>query len=111
MSSQYLCPKCNMNFDDQTAMCEDWRLPEKKFGCPHCKTFFSKQLSPELNRIHPYFLVSSVLFILLMLWPEFIRQIPYLDIGIALNSMIAMNWQAFHFWKIRKSIHLLSPYE
>ena len=47
--TEYLCPKCNTEFDDRTLYCEDWRIKEKKFGCPHCKTFFYKSIETSFN--------------------------------------------------------------
>lgn len=40
------CPECNNIFTAQDALCEDWRDPEKAFGCPHCNTFFIKEEKP-----------------------------------------------------------------
>jgi len=40
------CPECAQKFTAHTALCEDWRDPEKSFGCPHCGTFFVKDMNP-----------------------------------------------------------------
>jgi hypothetical protein len=28
-----------------SALCEDWRIPEKAYGCPQCKTFFYRKIA------------------------------------------------------------------
>ena len=38
----YKCLECGTEFNDQTAYCEDHRNPNKKLGCPNCKTFYVK---------------------------------------------------------------------
>ncbi len=41
------CIECGHKFSLREALCEDWRDPEKSFGCPNCKTFFKKELRPQ----------------------------------------------------------------
>ena len=38
--SGFQCPVCANSFSNRSAVCEDWRIPEKSFGCPHCQSFF-----------------------------------------------------------------------
>lgn len=37
----FKCPTCSESFTSRSASCEDWRIPERSFGCPHCATFYS----------------------------------------------------------------------
>lgn len=41
------CPECQTVFTYQDALCEDWRDPNKSFGCPNCQTFFVKDMRPN----------------------------------------------------------------
>jgi len=41
--SGFKCPTCSETFSHRTALCENWRVPEKSFGCPHCSTFYLVQ--------------------------------------------------------------------
>ncbi|WP_020209991.1 hypothetical protein [Gilvimarinus chinensis] len=36
---KFQCAKCSHIFTERTAICEDWRIKEKSFGCPSCKIF------------------------------------------------------------------------
>jgi hypothetical protein len=38
------CPNCEHSFNATTALCEDWKVPEKSYGCPECHTFFYRKL-------------------------------------------------------------------
>jgi hypothetical protein len=31
------------------ALCEDWRDPNKSFGCPNCSTFYKKEMKPQIR--------------------------------------------------------------
>jgi hypothetical protein len=50
------CPECSNKFKIQETLCDDWRDPNKSFGCPHCGTFFVKDMRPK----HKSSLVSSL---------------------------------------------------
>lgn len=52
------CPKCSERFSARTALCEDWKNPERSFGCPHCGTFFVRK---EENKRKS--LINTVLFV------------------------------------------------
>jgi len=41
------CPECSKKFTARTALCDDWRDPNKAFGCPHCGTFYVKDMNPN----------------------------------------------------------------
>ncbi len=41
------CPACRKTFSAREALCENWRDPEKSFGCPHCGTFIRKSVKPD----------------------------------------------------------------
>src|SRR5690606_5160183 len=43
MVTKYKCSECHTKFTDHEAYCENWREPDKKFGCPGCKTMFRKK--------------------------------------------------------------------
>ncbi len=36
---KFQCSECKAVFTEREALCENWRLPEKSFGCPSCKRF------------------------------------------------------------------------
>jgi hypothetical protein len=36
------CPECKKEFVRNEALTGGWLTPRKVFGCPHCKTFFTK---------------------------------------------------------------------
>jgi|GEM_PF-3532283 len=46
MVTKYKCSECHTEFTDHEAYCENWREPDKKFGCPGCKTMFRKKDFP-----------------------------------------------------------------
>lgn len=35
------CPVCGQRFNRHQAMDESWLHPQKHFGCPHCRTWFT----------------------------------------------------------------------
>lgn len=41
------CPNCGLKFRASEALCVDWRDPERSFGCPHCETFFVKDMNSK----------------------------------------------------------------
>ena len=41
-----LCPQCSNTFTSREALCFDWKDPRESFGCPHCGTFYEKDLRP-----------------------------------------------------------------
>lgn len=41
------CPACHKTFGAHEALCENWRDPDKCFGCPHCGTFIRKSVKPD----------------------------------------------------------------
>ena len=43
------CPECQSIFTYQDALCEDWRDPNRSFGCPNCETFFVKDMRPKFR--------------------------------------------------------------
>jgi hypothetical protein len=43
------CPECSNRFTLQEALCGDWKDPNKSFGCPHCGTFFVKDMRPNMK--------------------------------------------------------------
>lgn len=45
MKFAYTCIECGVEFDYRTADCEDWRAKNRKFGCPHCHTFFREEIT------------------------------------------------------------------
>lgn len=57
------CPECQRKFNYQTALCDDWRDPNKSFGCPHCGTFFVKDMNSTRreNLIPTIFIVGMML--------------------------------------------------
>ena len=68
----YTCPKCTEQFSDRTAYCENWRNKEKRFGCPHCKTFYIRKFirstihTKILIAVLTSILLTAILFSLLM---------------------------------------------
>ena len=71
------CCKCHHKFRDKEAICEDWRIPEKKFICPCCHTpletqadrlkkmTFKNQMAYmfSFNQMKPYYFVLLVILI------------------------------------------------
>lgn len=57
------CPECSNRFTLQEALCDDWQDPNKSFGCPHCGTFFVKDMRPKLKTslVRPLFIVGILL--------------------------------------------------
>ncbi len=57
------CPACGNKFSMRTAICDDWKDPGKSFGCPHCETFFIKDMNPNKrqNLISLLFAVGMVI--------------------------------------------------
>ena len=43
------CPSCSKKFNARQALCHDWKDPNRSFGCPHCGTFFVKDMAPNLS--------------------------------------------------------------
>ena len=43
------CTECLHRFSAREALCEDWRDPEKCYGCPHCGTFYVKDPKPRVD--------------------------------------------------------------
>ena len=41
------CSVCQHEFSHSEALCDDWRDPNKSFGCPKCETFFVKDMNPR----------------------------------------------------------------
>lgn len=37
------CSNCGHKFSQRTALCDNWKEPDKAHGCPHCGTFFVRQ--------------------------------------------------------------------
>ena len=44
--SDFKCPVCGKRFSNKSAVCQDWRIPEQSFGCPHCQNFFIVEGTP-----------------------------------------------------------------
>lgn len=40
---KYTCLECKKEFKERDAYCENWRVSDKSFACPHCKTFFKRE--------------------------------------------------------------------
>ncbi len=57
------CPECAQKFTARTALCEDWTDPERSFGCPHCGTYFIKDMNPNRKQewIETLFVVGMLL--------------------------------------------------
>ena len=41
------CKECSQMFCLEDALCDDWKDPNKSFGCPHCGTFYYKDMRPD----------------------------------------------------------------
>ena len=41
------CQVCESRFSASEALCDDWKDPERSFGCPQCGTFYVKDLKPD----------------------------------------------------------------
>ena len=41
------CPTCQYNIEISKALCDDWRDPNRSFGCPNCGTFYVKDMNPS----------------------------------------------------------------
>lgn len=45
MSSK--CTECGYKFTLRSGLCDDWKDPNKSFGCPECRTFYVKDMKPK----------------------------------------------------------------
>ncbi len=43
------CSACGSEFKASEALCDDWRDPNKSFGCPRCGTFFVNDMKPNYS--------------------------------------------------------------
>lgn len=41
------CPECGARFRLSEALCDDWRDPDRSFGCPHCGVFLRPETGQE----------------------------------------------------------------
>ena len=41
------CEVCDRKFSASEALCDDWKDPERSFGCPECGTFYVKNMKPD----------------------------------------------------------------
>ena len=41
------CTSCGSKFSASEALCDDWKDPEKSYGCPACGTFYVKDMRPR----------------------------------------------------------------
>jgi hypothetical protein len=67
--------ECESEFNDKDAICENWRNPEKKLGCPSCKTFY--RCLPENISIDR----SILTMILIMSMIGFMNSFSNSDLG------------------------------
>ncbi len=37
-----VCDECGFEITPRNCLCEDWRDPDKSFGCPQCGTFYRR---------------------------------------------------------------------
>ena len=44
-----ICTECGHEFSAGEALCEDWKDPERSYGCPGCGTFFIRDMRPKLG--------------------------------------------------------------
>lgn len=67
------CPECSNKFTMREALCEDWADPDKSFGCPHCGTFFVKDMRPSDKKslIPTIFMVGVFLPVINILFQQF----------------------------------------
>ncbi|RXJ73191.1 hypothetical protein CS022_10570 [Veronia nyctiphanis] len=63
---KYDCTECGHKFDSQSLYCEDWSNPERKLGCPNCKTFFREKVAVRVRS--NLAIVSGVLACTVMLY-------------------------------------------
>ena len=47
MTFKYDCTECGHQFDSHSLYCENWNNPERKLGCPNCKTFFREKVTEQ----------------------------------------------------------------
>lgn len=99
----YRCPECTHRFSDQTALCNNWRIREKSFGCPQCQTFFLKKTVGWRNRWY----ITEVIGIVGVILPGFFLFIHALPKGdyattfygvVILASGVALyvlHWESF----------------
>ena len=41
------CEVCDQKFSASEALCDNWKDPERAYGCPNCGTFYVKDLQPD----------------------------------------------------------------
>lgn len=82
------CPECGGEFNAQTALCEDWRDPNKSLGCPHCGTFFIKKVikNKRVDLIYTLFTVGVLLPAINLI----IHQTRGVDIYVLFNALFIL---------------------
>ncbi len=85
------CPECSKKFTARTALCEDWQNPERSFGCPHCGTFFVKDMNPNRKKewIETLFIVGIILPSVNIVFRHFFQGIDPVVFVNALSILIA----------------------
>lgn len=75
MTKMYQCSLCHTEFSDHDAYCENWKEPDKSFGCPKCKTMFRK-IAPSHWRYKVAVTIysSGALIPAVILGPDIIRK-------------------------------------
>ena len=88
----YQCLECKKEFDEQTAYCEDWRNPNKKLGCPECKTFYK----PKNNR--HWFMSNLNIFAIVFSALGAIQAVSSSEIKLALYFFIILVLMCVAWW-------------
>ena len=70
------CPECTNSFSLKEALCEDWKNPKKSFGCPHCSTFFEKDMRPIASQSYIAGIFTGGIFV-----PAFFMATSYFKNG------------------------------
>lgn len=99
----YECPNCEHNFDDRTALCEDWRIPDKAFGCPKCETFLTKQIRPGRSQwAGNISAIAYLVFFAVYGIGGFVGTPSKSGLAILLVGAVAGAIQLYQFWQDRK---------
>lgn len=85
------CPECSKKFTARTALCEDWQDPERSFGCPHCGTFFVKDMNPNRKQewIEMLFAVGIFFPAINIVFRHFFSEVDPIVFVNALSILVA----------------------
>jgi hypothetical protein len=108
MARSIKCPECGGHITRENQATRKWPGSLKKFGCPHCKTWFDVERSPfdYPGNIFVVLTALQILTVLLGLWHD---EIKWLNVfGAVLMGLVALGGRR-RFAQIAASLRKLQP--